>query len=104
MSLINDALRRTSQSHASPAEPAETPPLQPAESARSQVNLALVLVPVILLLLGLAGWFWVKWWESSIRISQNSNPTRVAAREAHPTSQENDLLPREHLARGFAPD
>jgi hypothetical protein len=81
MSLINDALRRTSQTQAPPATPAATPPLQPVEPARRHAHLALVLAPVIILLLGLAGWFWVKWWESSIQMNQASNATRVAARE-----------------------
>src|SRR5881409_1705811 len=81
MSLINDALRRTSRSQAPPATPAKTPPLQPVEPARSHAHLALVLAPVIILLLGLAGWFWVKWWESSTQMNQTPNPTRVAARE-----------------------
>ncbi len=81
MSLINDALRRTSQSQSPPAIPAETPPLRPTDAAPRQMNLALMLGPVIILLLGLAGWFWIKWWESSTRAGQPASVTRVAARE-----------------------
>ena len=110
MSLINDALRRTSQSQAPPAIPAETPPLRPVDPSPSQTSLALVLAPVIILLLGLAGWFWVKWWESSIQVSQNSNPGRVAAREISRASgprpamaQDDELTPLEPVARGSAP-
>ncbi|HEY2951855.1 MAG TPA: hypothetical protein VGK40_04685 [Verrucomicrobiae bacterium] len=110
MSLINDALRRTSRSQAPPATPAKTPPLQPVEPARSHAHFALVLAPVIILLLGLAGWFWVKWWESSTQMNQTSNPTRVAAREVprapDPTpglSPGDGLPPREPVTRGSAP-
>jgi hypothetical protein len=114
MSLINDALRRTSQSKPPVAASAETP-LKAVEPQRSHANLALVLAPIIILLLGLAGWFWIKWWESSIQMSRNSNALRVAAREAShgsdlsPNTSPGDepargeLIPRTSTPNGFLP-
>lgn len=66
MSLINDALKRASQSQKERAQttpPPAAPPLQPVEHA-PPAGPPRYLVPVlVVLVLGLSGWAFWKWWE-----------------------------------------
>lgn len=61
MSLINDALKRASQTTPPPPPASHTPeaPLRPVEHKRP-FAWAMVLVPLLVLVLALAGWFFVK--------------------------------------------
>ena len=73
MSLINDALKRASQSDRNRARPAEThAAMEPAAHRRSP-TLPLVLGIGIVLALGLAGWCFWQWWSAS----HPSAPARV---------------------------
>ncbi len=80
MSLINDALKRASQAKTPPASPTPPePPLQPVEHGRSS-NLRLFLVPAVLIVLGVAGWFFFRAWQAGSP-GLSSNKTPVVARE-----------------------
>jgi cytoskeletal protein RodZ len=65
MSLINDALKRASQSDRNRPRPTEThAAMRPADDQRGS-SLSLVLGIGIVLALGLAGWFFGQWWHAS---------------------------------------
>jgi hypothetical protein len=80
MSLINDALKRASESHKNqpaPGEPAR--PMQPAASARKSGASSGALVVLVIVLL-LWGWFFWKWWAGS-------HPTVAAKPAAAPVAK-----------------
>ena len=86
MSLINDALKRASQTPP-PSPVPDTAPraeLRPVEYQRPSA-LPIILIPVVLLVvLGLAGWFLVKAWKTaSHNLAESGSKLRVAAREIH---------------------
>jgi hypothetical protein len=65
MSLINDALKRASQSDRNRARPAEPrAPMEPPANRPGQF-LPVALGAGIVLALGLAGWFFSQWWNTS---------------------------------------
>lgn len=82
MSLINDALRRASQAKPPPPPPDSEPepPLRPVEYRRPS-RLPVFLSPVVLLVLGLAGWFFFKGWQAERVAKSTGNNLPVAARE-----------------------
>ncbi len=86
MSLINDALKRASQTPPPPPVPATAPQanLCPVEYKRPSA-LPMILIPAVLLIvLGLAGWFLVKAWKTaSHNLAGSGSKLRVAAREIH---------------------
>ncbi len=65
MSLINDALKRASQSDRNrPSQAALPRPMQPADAVRAS-RFSWVLPVIVAVALVLAGWFFWKWWEAS---------------------------------------
>jgi hypothetical protein len=65
MSLINDALKRASQSDRNrPSQAALPRPMQPVDTARAS-RFLWVLPVIVAVALVLAGWFFWKWWEAS---------------------------------------
>ena len=76
MSLINDALKRANQSQNQPARPRPPlSPMKPVESIRRPAFWPSYLVPVLLVVvLGMAGWFLHAWWQSR----QSQSPPVVA--------------------------
>ena len=89
MSLINDALKRASQNKP-PAAPSSEPerPLQPVEYTRRS-GVPFLLVPVVLLVLGLAGWFFFKGWQAQRAVNSLSPKLAVAARKLPPATPTN---------------
>jgi len=67
MSLINEALKRASQSQRlQGSSPAPGTPLKPAETRTRSPNSALSLAPIVILALaGVAGWFFWKYWQAN---------------------------------------
>jgi hypothetical protein len=86
MSLINDALKRASQAKTPPAlpTPPETP-LQPVERGSTLIQ-RLALAPAVLLVLGVAGWFFYKSWQAGHLPDLSSNKIPVGARETDPAA------------------
>ena len=81
MSLINDALKRAGQAKTPPSQPAQTePPLRPVEYKRPS-RWALFLLPVLLLVLALGGWFFVRGWQAQRSAALDVNKTAIEARE-----------------------
>ena len=104
MSLINDALKRASQAKPSPpAHQQSEPQLQPVEHKRSPVVPLLFLLPVLLLVLALAGWLFIKAWrtESTPKFSPIKLP--VSAREA-PAAQPIGSFGAPQQNNGFKPE
>lgn len=67
MSLINDALKRAKQAQKrdASAPPASETPLQPVENNPAQRSSSWIVPAVAVVILGLAVWFFVKWWSGS---------------------------------------
>jgi hypothetical protein len=64
MSLINDALRRASQTEKDRPRQASTPTgMEPTPPVRNS-RLSVVLIAVVLVALVLAGWFFWRWWNA----------------------------------------
>ncbi len=81
MSLINDALKRASQAKTPPASPTPPePPLRPVEHGRT-LNQRLALAPAVLLVLGVAGWFFFKSWQAGSLPDLSAGKVPVVARE-----------------------
>jgi len=80
MSLINDALKRASQSDRNRPRPTGThASMQPVAEGRGR-SFSLVLGIGIVLALGLAGWFFGQWWHAS------HSPAPIAANEETPAA------------------
>jgi hypothetical protein len=80
MSLINDALKRASQSDRNRARPTEPHARVKPVAERRERSLSLVLGIAIVLVLGLAGWFFGQWWSAS----HPSAPAKVESAAAAP--------------------
>jgi len=65
MSLINDALKRASKTDRDRARSTETHASMQPVAERPGGSLSLVLAGVVVLALGLAGWFFWQWWNAS---------------------------------------
>jgi hypothetical protein len=65
MSLINDALKRASQSDRNRARPTEPRVSMQPVAERRGTSLPLVLGGAVVLALGLAGWCFAQWWNAS---------------------------------------
>jgi hypothetical protein len=96
MSLINDALKRASQADRNRPRPPQTPTHASMEPAPEQRGgfLPLVLGAVVVLAVGLAGWFFWQWW----RVSHPPSPARapiaaVAPKPAPPPVAQKAVAP-----------
>jgi len=65
MSLINDALKRASQSDRNRPRPTETHAAMEPVSYRRGKAMPVALVAGVVVALGLAGWFFWQWWHAS---------------------------------------
>ena len=78
MSLINDALRRASQTEKNrPPRTATGPGMEPTPESRSS-RLNLILAAVALVVLLLAGWFFWQWWHARNSADDTIVATAVA--------------------------
>ena len=80
MSLINDALKRASESKPPPTTEAGAP-LRLAEHRRANEWPLFVLPVLALVILGVAGWFFYKGWDDRRLPGSNPRPTAISARE-----------------------
>src|SRR5438128_12563211 len=104
VSLINDALKRASQAKPSPpAHQQSEPQLLPVEHKRSPVVPLLFLIPVLLLLLALAGWLFIKAWRTESRPKFSPIKLPVSAREA-PAAQPIGSFGAPQQNNGFKPE
>ena len=85
MSRINDALKRASQSDRNRSRPAETKAsARPVAGGRGS-SVSLALVAGVVLALGLAGWFFWQWWNTSRPPGQaRGEPVAAAAPKVAP--------------------
>jgi len=81
MSLVNDALKRARQLHKKPAAPTDSEaPLQPVELKQSPPaprRASVVIVPLCVAVLGLAGWFLWQWGNSTRPTTQVASAPRA---------------------------
>src|ERR1051326_6608161 len=86
MSLINDALKRASQAKPTPPTPtAAEPPLRPVEHRRGSALSLWIWPALLVLVLGLAGWFFMKAWQAARTPTAGGRQVSVLAREAPQT-------------------
>ena len=77
MSLINDALKRLQQTQKKEPGSEKEAPLEPVPSDSPPRRGSMLVIPVCLVLLGLAGWFFWQWWNGSpktIKSASSSSP------------------------------
>jgi hypothetical protein len=109
MSLINDALKRASQIQPTPSPNAEPEtPLRAVEYTRHPSLPRLFLPVTLLLVLGLAGWFFLKSWQSGHTPNLPAYKMPVQARELPPepakiTPQQTAAIPAPALEKSSAP-
>jgi cytoskeletal protein RodZ len=77
MSLINDALKRIKQTQKKEPGSEKDAPLEPVPTDPSPRRASMLVLPICLVLLGLAGWFFWQWWNGSsktIKSATSSSP------------------------------
>jgi hypothetical protein len=78
MSLINDALKRLQQTQKKEPSSEKEAPLQPVPTDPSPHRASMLVIPVCLVLLGLAGWFFWQWWNGSSKTVKSAASTSAA--------------------------
>jgi cytoskeletal protein RodZ len=73
MSLINDALKRLQQTQKKEPGSEKDAPLQPVPAEPSPRRGSMLIIPVCLVLLGLAGWFFWQWWNGSSKTTTSAS-------------------------------